>query len=231
MIPKTVLIVEDEPKILEFTESYIKSAGYNTLTATNGNSALSIFLSTHVDLILLDLMLPDISGETICKKIREQSNIPIIMLTAKTDETSIINGLSMGADDYITKPFSPRQLVARVIALFRRIDLENKVIQGKMKLFINQDNYSVLYDNINLAFTKTEFLIFKTLASRQLKVFTRDELLAQVFDGNYEGYNRSLDSHIKNIRNKIAAYTSHDFIKTVRGIGYKFASQELKSHE
>ena len=99
MFPKTVLIVEDEPKILEFTESYIKSAGYNTLTTTSGKEALDLFASTHIDLILLDLMLPDISGEAVCKKIREESSVPIIMLTAKTDENSIIEGLTMGADD------------------------------------------------------------------------------------------------------------------------------------
>lgn len=231
MIPKTVLIVEDEPKILEFTESYIKTAGYITLTATTGTEALLLFTSTHIDLVLLDLMLPDMSGENICKKIRETSTIPIIMLTAKTDEKSIIDGLTMGADDYITKPFSPRQLVARVTSLFRRIDIENKDKSQEIMLFINQDNYTVLYDNNDLEFTKTEFLIFNTLASRQLKVFTRDELAAQVFYGNYEGYHRSFDSHIKNIRSKIALFTNHDFIKTVRGIGYKFVCQELSENE
>lgn len=226
MNSKSILIVEDEPKILDFTKSYLENEGYHVITATLGSVALSLLEKNPVDLILLDLMLPDISGETICQKIRLTSSIPIIMVTAKTDDDSIVKGLRLGADDYIVKPFSPRQLVARVKALFRRIDDSFNKCDNNQAISFDHDKYTAYYNNKNLDLTKTEYLILSTLARRNSKIFTREELADQVYNGKYEGYVRSMDSHIKNIRLKISNYTSHDFIKTVRGIGYQFACME-----
>lgn len=229
MNSKTILIVEDEPKILEVTKSYLENEGFKVLVAITGSDALTVLDNQHVDLILLDLMLPDISGETICKKIRLNSTIPIIMLTAKTDDDSIIKGLMMGADDYITKPFSPRQLVARVITLFRRID--NNSLKNNSNIYFDMGQYSVYFEDNNLQLTKTEFLLFSTLANRSNKIFTREELADQVYNGRYEGYIRSIDSHIKNIRLKISKFTEEDYIKTVRGIGYQFYNMRCKKYE
>lgn len=225
---QTILIVEDEPKIVEFIKSYIENAGYQALVAENGRDALSFFRQSHIDLVLLDLMLPDLSGESICKVIRQESNVPIIMITAKSDESSIIAGLNMGADDYITKPFSPRQLIARIQALFRRSHLiEDRLtlcVTGPFQ--ISEDDYSILLNGYNLSLTATEYNLFMTLLKRPSKVFTREELATIAFSGTYEGYNRSMDSHIKNIRNKIAKHSTTDYIRTVRGIGYQYYEEE-----
>ncbi|PKM53948.1 MAG: DNA-binding response regulator [Firmicutes bacterium HGW-Firmicutes-5] len=227
MHPKNILVVEDEPKILEFISSYIRNSGYNPIIAENGQKALHLFNSESIDLILLDLMLPDLSGEEICKTIREKSNVPIIMITAKTDEESIIVGLNMGADDYITKPFSPRQLVARINALFRRSDLiNNSEPQTTGPFRINDIDYTVLLNGQNLLLTATEYQLFTVLLGRPTKVFTRDELASIAFTKYYEGYNRSIDSHIKNIRSKISNYTPDNYIRTIRGIGYQYCDQE-----
>lgn len=226
MKPKVILLVEDEPKIVEFTESYLTNAGYRTIVAMNGNDALQYFENTEIDLILLDLMLPDRSGESICRHIRQTSDVPIIMITAKSDEESIINGLMMGADDYITKPFSPRQMIARVHTLFRRSDYRHNMDEQNSPLFINSDNYTVMYNQQNLNLTRTEFMILSTLATRPSKVFTRDELATLAYEGQYEGFVRNIDSHIKNIRNKINKVTATEIIRTVRGIGYQIHLQD-----
>lgn len=227
MTKKNVLIVEDDPKILEFINSYIENAGYNPITAIDGREALHHFRTESIDLILLDLMLPDFSGELVCKAVRETSHVPIIMITARSDEESIIKGLQMGADDYITKPFSPRQLVARINALFRRSKLSQQDISNSIGPFrINDENYTIAYKNHNLLLTATEYHLLKTLLTRPCKVFTRDELVSINFKNHYESYDRSIDSHIKNIRSKIANYTNSNYIKTVRGIGYQYNDEE-----
>lgn len=242
---RRVLIVEDEPKILEFTQSYISNAGYDTLTAANGTDALKLFESSQVDMVILDLMLPDISGEEVCRKIRLTSDIPIIMLTAKTTEDSIIAGLKMGADDYVTKPFSPRQLAARVDALFRRTastmahpfnnpseaTVNQPIDEPSRSIVIHSDAYTASLFGTDLGLTKTEYMILKTLIARPTKVFTREELAELVFDGRYEGYARSLDSHIKNVRNKVSQVSDHNYISTVRGIGYRYCEMECTSDE
>lgn len=221
-----ILIVEDEEKIIEFIESYLLDSGYNVLSATTGSKALEIFDNNDITLILLDLMLPDISGEKICKQIRETSDVPIIMITAKIAEEFIINGLNIGADDYITKPFSPRQLVARVKALLRRtdVDSEDEIFSfNNGKLTIDPSRYEVKKDNEILNLTPTEYKILITLAKRPTKVFTRDELIKVALDGEFLGFDRTIDSHIKNLRHKVETDTKEcKYIITVRGIGYKF---------
>lgn len=226
---KTILIVEDEPKILEVIESYVRNAGYNPICTTTGAKALTQFDDHPIDLILLDLMLPDISGEEICRQIRQKTDTPIIMITAKTDEESIISGLEMGADDYVTKPFSPRQLIARIQALFRRVHNLKSVNEiGPFR--VDSDRYVITLNHMDLGLTHTEYILLSTLLLRPSKVFTRDELANGLHNGQYEGYTRSIDSHIKNIRSKISSLNTTDYIRTVRGIGYQIQDVEKQVH-
>lgn len=229
---KKVLVVDDEAKIVEFTEVYLINSGYEVYKAYTGKEALAIFQTQKIDLVLLDLMLPDISGEQICNEIRKTSKVPIIMLTAKSSDENIIYGLDIGADDYMTKPFSPRQMVARVNALLRRVQEETtnqeegNLAFHKGDLIINHSDYTVkkLGEHINL--TPSEFKILYTLAHRPNKVFTREELIHIVFDDDYLGYDRTIDSHIKNLRAKIEDNSKEcRYILTVRGIGYKFGGE------
>lgn len=225
-----ILIVEDELKIIEFIESYLINSGYKVFKAENGREALKLFHEQNIDLILLDLMLPDISGEQICKEIRKNSKVPIIMLTAKTAEESIINGLDIGADDYMTKPFSPRQMVARVHALLRRVkedEVETDTLSfNQGDLVINQVDYSVTKSGHVIYLTPSEFKILITLAKRKNKVFTREELINVAFDGDYLGYDRTIDSHIKNLRAKIEDNPKNCiYVLTIRGVGYKFGGE------
>lgn len=227
---KKILVVEDEIKIVEFIESYLLNSGYIIYKAFTGREALKIFQEQDIDLILLDLMLPDISGEQICKEIRGTSKVPIIMLTAKSSDESIINGLNIGADDYMTKPFSPRQMIARVNALFRRVIEEDDKIgiltfhQGD--LIINENDYTVKKRKQNIYLTPSEYKILITLAKRPNKVFTREELIDVAFDGDFLGFDRTIDSHIKNLRAKIEDNTKDCiYILTIRGIGYRFGGE------
>ena len=222
-----ILVVEDEEKIVEFIESYLANSGYRVYKAFNGREALRIFNSEKIDLVLLDLMLPDISGEQICREFRKGSKVPIIMLTAKSSEESILSGLDIGADDYMTKPFSPRQMVARVKALLRRALEERPNLdtlsfkQGD--LIINQSDYTVKKANESVYLTPSEFKILITLARRPGKVFTREELINIAFEGDYVGYDRTIDSHIKNLRAKVETDPKEcQYVLTVRGVGYKF---------
>ena len=226
-VSKKILVVEDEIKIVEFIESYLLNSGYEVYKAYSGREALKLFHNQSFDLVLLDLMLPDISGEQICKEIRKTSKMPIIMLTAKTSEESIINGLDIGADDYMTKPFSPRQMIARVNALLRRA-IEETVSTDLLSfnhgdLIINEENYTVKKADGIACLTPSEFKILITLAKRPQKVFTREELIQVAFEGDYLGYDRTIDSHIKNLRAKIEDNPKEcTYILTLRGIGYKF---------
>lgn len=224
---KKILVVDDEEKIVEFVESYLENSGYIVYKAYNGKDALDIFRREDISLVLLDLMLPDISGESICKEIRKISNVPIIMVTAKIEEDNILEGLEIGADNYIIKPFSPRQLVAKVKAILRRIDGEsfNKssiMSFNKGELVINCSSYEVIKNNQKLNLTPSEYKILLTLAKRPNKVFTREELIYHAFN-DYAGFDRTIDSHIKNLRYKLETDSKKcKYIFTVRGIGYKF---------
>lgn len=225
---KKILIVEDEHKIAEVIEAYLKKEGYQTLTAYDGNNALSLFESESPDMILLDLMLKILSGEEVCKSIRKKSNVPIIMITAKVSEDSKIQGLNLGADDYITKPFSPRELVARVNSLFRRCSDNNSSVSNittwnNGDLEVDFDTYIVKKQGEVVSLTPNEFKLFSTLANYPNKTFTRDELIKIAFGIEFEGYDRTIDSHIKNLRSKIETDTTKpEYIITVRGIGYRF---------
>jgi DNA-binding response OmpR family regulator len=221
-----VLAVDDEPKILSLVKSYLEMNGCAALCAKNGAEGMALFEGREVSLILLDLMLPDFSGEEFCKKVRRVSDVPIIMITAKVDEESVIRGLNIGADDYVTKPFSPRQLMARVQAALRRGRKDTGggfFFYGDLALDTNKR--SVSRNGEPLALTHDEYSILALLMSRQEKIFTRDEILDAVKGDDFDGFDRSVDSHIKRLRAKIGDDPkSPRYILTVYGMGYRIGA-------
>ncbi len=219
-----ILIVEDEKKIADIVRSYLQRDGFNVTVANTGHEALRQ-IKNNFDLIILDLMLPDIHGETICSSIREFSDVPIIMLTAKSSEDDRIKGLGIGADDYVIKPFSPRELVARVKAHLRRTKKNEKKLLSfnNSLLLIDTPSMEVKKDGKIIPLTSTEFKILLSLAERPQIVFTRLQIVNTVQGYDFEGYDRVIDAHIKNIRHKIEDNPQKPvFIKTVYGTGYKF---------
>jgi len=225
---KTILVVDDEERIVEFVESYLARSGYNVLKAYNGEDALEIFENDKLSLVILDLMLPDLTGEEICMRIRKSSKIPIIMLTAKVEEESILKGLDIGADDYITKPFSPRQLVARVGALLRRAEGENYSVSSFLSyndsdLTIDTVRYEVTKKGQVVDLTPYEYKILYTMAKSPNRVYSRSDLINIALGEDFQGYDRAIDSHIKNLRHKIENDSKNsEYILTVHGMGYKF---------
>lgn len=220
---KRILVVDDEIRIVEVIKSYLEKAEYFVYSAYDGTTVMKLFDKINPDLMILDLMLPDINGENLCRILRKKSKIPIIMVTAKTSEGDIINGLDIGADDYVTKPFSPRQLVARVKALIRRTEKEGLISFNNGKLIIDTLKYEVKKSGNTVNLTPIEYNILKTMASYCEKNFTREELISIVLEKSFDGYDRAIDSHIKNLRQKLEDDSKNPtFILTVRGIGYRF---------
>lgn len=222
---KNILVVDDEEQIVEVVSAYLENEGYMVHKAYNGSEALKLFFDKTIDFIILDLMLPDISGEDICKKIRAKSQVPILMLTAKTEEEDKVNGLYLGADDYLIKPFSPKELVARVKTIFRRTSeaiIKADIIQyNDGDLLIDINSMEAKKDSELLDLTPTEFKLLSILAQNPGKVFSRDELVIKVLGYDYDGYDRTIDTHIKNIRHKIDD-DNYKYIGTIYGVGYKF---------
>ena len=218
-----ILVVEDEAKIAEIVKAYLAKEGFSVTVAETGSKALSM-LKNGFELIILDLMLPDMTGEEICETIRIDSDVPIIMLTAKSDEEDRIAGLGIGADDYIVKPFSPREVVARVKALLRRTKgLKKTASFNNGELVIDSSNYKVMKNGSSMILTPTEFKLLQCLAERPEQVFTRLQLVNVILGYDYEGYDRTIDAHIKNIRHKIEDDPKNpSYIKTVYGLGYRF---------
>lgn len=228
---KKILIVDDEKNIVDALESYLKSLGYQIITADNGKSGLAAFAEGNPDLVILDLMMPQLSGEEVCKRIRQVSRVPIIMLTAKVQEGEIVDGLRMGADDYITKPFRLKELGARIEAVLRRITPEESLrgdkkgdrISGADGLVIDLLSHRVWKGQSEINLTPHEFKILSTLAKHGTKVFTREELISLVMGEDYQGFDRAVDSHIKNIRLKLEEDIKNPkYIITVHGVGYRF---------
>ncbi|URZ18136.1 response regulator transcription factor [Clostridium felsineum] len=223
-----ILVVDDEEKILSVIKAYLEKEGFEVLTAKDGEEAINIFEKEHIHLIILDLMLPKISGEKVCAKIRSVSSVPIIMLTAKIEEDNKIEGLSMGADDYVTKPFSNRELVSRVKALIRRTYRDNTplaelLIINNGDLEIDVEKFIVKKRGENVNLTSNEFKILIVLLSKPGKVFSREELVNKAFGIDYDGFDRTIDTHIKNIRRKIEDdHRNPKYIVSVYGLGYKF---------
>lgn len=220
-----VLIIEDEIKVVEAVKAYLEKDGFTVDYAMLGSDALQIFNENRYDLIVLDLMLPDITGEEICKKIRQDSDVPIIMLTAKSSEDSKINGLNIGADDYLIKPFSPRELLARIKAILRRtiVEIDNKIIKFNNGLSIDYDTPAVYKNNIEITLTPNEFKILSFLSKNNGKYFSREQLIDNAIGSSFDGYDRAIDSHIKNLRHKIEDNPkTPKYIITQYGFGYKF---------
>ncbi|MFV0502730.1 MAG: response regulator transcription factor [Lachnospirales bacterium] len=223
---KKILIVEDEKTIAKNISDYLINSDFETITCFDGLSALKIFDASKIDMIILDLMLPKLTGEEVCENIRKKSSVPIIMLTAKVMEDDKINGLEVGADIYLTKPFSLRELVTVVKSLFRRVDnfiVDDFQVFNKGDLKINYKERIVLKANEECKLTKSECNILLLLAKHPKKVYTRDELIEIALYEDFGGFDRIIDSHIKNLRSKIEDNTSKPmYIITVRGVGYKF---------
>ena len=229
--PKKILVVEDEAKILEVVKSFLESKGFIVLTAMNGRKALEVFSRENVSMVLLDLMLPELSGEEVCKAIRKQSHVPIIMLTAKSDEADLLNGLGIGADDYITKPFSLKALNARIEAVLRRANSELMPVLTRSSfnsgdLVVDFDSYTVMKASQEIKLTPNEYKILAILIKHPSKVFTREELITIAFGDDFEGYDRTIDSHVKNLRQKIESDPKNPvYVKTIHGVGYKFGGE------
>ena len=224
-----VLIVDDEKRISEGVKKYFEQAGFEVQSTFDGHSALKMALKDMPDLIVLDWMLPGMSGIDVCREIRRESNVPIIMLTARVEESDKLIGLELGADDYMTKPFSPRELVARARAVLRRSQMEpvqsrNTYSFGHVKLDISSRECKVKGEVISL--TPTEFDILAFLVRHPNQVFSRAKLLEAVDLGVFEGVERTIDVHIHNLRKKIETNpTNPEFIITVFGVGYRFVNR------
>lgn len=225
---KKILVVDDEEKILEVVRALLESKGFTVFCAVNGKQATEILEHESISLVLLDLMMPGMSGEEVCRAIRKKSRIPVIMLTAKADEADIIDGLGIGADDYITKPFSLRELYARIEAVLRRsggdlVPLYNRSSYNGGDLEIDFESRTVRKNKNEVKLTPNEYKILAALIKYPGKIFTRDELISTALGDEFDGYDRAVDSHIKNLRQKIESDPKNPvYILTVHGVGYKF---------
>lgn len=222
-----ILLVDDEKKITTVLKAYLQQEGFNVTTAANGVLALKLFQENQYELVILDLMLPGLSGEEICREIRKISSVPVIMLTAKVEEENRISGLGLGADDYITKPFSPREVVARVRAVLRRTNAEMgplaDVVAYDNGLTIDNIQHEIRINGKMVPLTPTEFKILGIMAKHPGRVYSREQLVEIVQGFNFSGDDRVIDAHIKKIRQKIEVTPSDPkIILTVYGVGYKF---------
>ena len=223
----TVLVVDDEPKIRELVGAYLRREGYHVLLADSGLAALQLAERLRPDLLVLDLGLPDVPGEELMRLLRRFSEVPVIMLTARAGEGDRVAGLRSGADDYVTKPFSPRELVARVEAVLRRAGggLGARVpTYAGGRLVIDRERREITLDGPQVELTRTEFDLLIILASRPGRAWSRYELVARMQGHDYEGYQRTVDAHVKNLRRKLGDDPRRPtFVQTVSGVGYKFA--------
>ncbi len=223
---KTILVVDDEPRIVQIARDYLEHAGFSVLTAHDGRSALAAIRSSRPDLVILDLGLPEVDGLDVTRAVRKDSNVPIIMLTARTEEADKLVGLELGADDYMTKPFSPKELVARVRAVLRRY--ENAAAGAETiraaDVMLDVPRLRATAGDRVIDLTATEFQLLATLAREPGRIFTRAQLLDAVRGMAFESYERAIDAHIKNIRRKLEPDPREPrYILTVYGVGYKFA--------
>jgi two-component system alkaline phosphatase synthesis response regulator PhoP len=225
---KHILVVDDEPRIAEIARDYLERAGYRVTTAGSGTDALALARTRHPDLIVLDLGLPHMDGLDVTRTLRKQSNVPIIMLTARVDESDKLVGLELGADDYVTKPFSPKELVARVRAVFRRIDAapERGDIVRSGDVTLDKRRMQAKVGDRPIDLTTTEFELLATLARQPGRVFTRAQLLDAIRGEAVESFDRAIDAHIKNVRRKLEPDPRRPrYVLTVHGVGYKFGER------
>jgi len=224
MAKKQILVVEDELKIARIVRDYLENSGYQTVLLSHGNDVIPQIQRSLPDLIILDIMLPGKDGIELCKEIRRFSDVPIIMLTAKVEEIDRLLGLELGADDYICKPFSPREMVARVKAILRRVHPQPiKKILTCGEINLDPVCHQVSIKNLEIQLTPIEFGLLQIFMINPGQVFTRNELIDKVQGYTFEGYDRTIDSHIKNLRKKIAQQLpENEYIRTVYGVGYTF---------
>jgi two-component system alkaline phosphatase synthesis response regulator PhoP len=226
MSRKKVLVVDDDIKVIKILKLYLQHDGCEVITAENGREALQLARDFRPDVIVLDLLLPEINGLEVCRVLRSESNVPIIMLTARTSERDRIHGLDLGADDYVTKPFSPRELAARVRAVLRRMPglghMPREIRCGDVKIDFVRHQVSIADKNINL--TPVEFRLLGIMMRSPGRVFSRAELIDQVFDYDFDGFEHTVETHVRNLRRKLEPDPGHpEYIITVFGAGYKFA--------
>lgn len=223
---KKILVVEDEKDIQNIIKAFLENAGYKVETADDGLDGINIIQKNKFDLVLLDIMMPKIDGFVVCEMIRKNSNVPIIILTALTDEESQLKGFDKLADDYITKPFSMPIVLKHIEAILRRTDnrKENVSILKYKNLVLNTENYEVFVDNKKIPLTYREYEIIKLFLENQGKVFTRDNILNSIWSYDYYGDDKIVNTHIKNIRKKLG----YDYIETVRGVGYRIVKEDKK---
>jgi two-component system response regulator BaeR len=225
-----ILVVEDETKIAELLRDYLNAAGFAVTCLFEGNGVVDAVKYNPPDLILLDVMLPGMDGMEICREIRKYSKVPIIMITARVEEVDRLIGLELGADDYICKPFSPREVVARIKAVLRRVHPEpdgTKMTAGP--ILLDEETHLVTVDKEELNLTPSEFGILKVMMAHPGRVFTRNELINKVQGYDFDGYDRTIDTHVKNLRKKIASrLPDEEIISTVYGVGYKFIEPSVQ---
>ena len=226
---ETILVVDDEPQIVDICRDYLKAAGFNVLAANSGPDGLTLARRHRPDLIVLDLLLPGMDGLDVCRTLRRESDTPIIMLTARVEESDKLIGLELGADDYMTKPFSARELTARVRAVLRRTTGGNATTSDLIRagdLTLDRARYVVVLPDREERLTPSEFDILATLASQPGRIFSRAQLLTAVHGITFASYERAIDSHIRNLRRKLRSATGEaEYVVTVHGVGYKFAEQ------
>lgn len=226
-----IFVVDDEIALLEVIKEYLLAEGFEVFTSVNGGEAIRLFPALKPDFLILDLMLPDLPGEEVCRRIRQESGIPILMLTAKSGEEDRIKGLEIGADDYLTKPFSPRELVMRVKAILRRTGTgmanTGTLSFNQKDLEINIEEHMVRKRGKEIRLTPNEFNILQVLAQNRNRTFSREQLINAALGHDFAGYDRTIDAHIKNIRQKIEDNIKEPrYIVTVFGIGYKFQGEK-----
>jgi DNA-binding response OmpR family regulator len=232
-----ILIIDDERSVHDVARAYLEREGYEVLSAIGGREGLALAQALQPRLVVLDLMLPDLSGEQVCAELRRDSDVPIVMLTAKSTEDDRIRGLDRGADDYLVKPFSPRELVARVRALLRRSGGEMRRTGGELRpagdpalrfddgrLLLDPERHQAVVDGQSIELTPSEFKLLLALARSPGRVFSRFELINRVQGHDYDGYERTIDAHVKNLRRKIEPDAARPrYVQTVHGVGYRLA--------
>ncbi len=224
----TVLIVEDDKDTVELVSLYLRRDGHKVLKAHDGIVGLRLAREARPDLVVLDLMLPGLSGSEVCRELRRDSAVPIIMVTARVEEEDLLKGLELGADDYVTKPFSPRELAARVRAVLRRTaneDAENGPAEVAYNgVIVDIHRRTVLVDGLKTTLTPTEFKILVMLMQEPERTFSREQIIDRVFGFDFQGFDRTVDAHVANIRRKIRPVDGPDHIQTVYGVGYRFSN-------
>ncbi len=229
MARESILVVEDEPKISELLKLYLEREGYQVVVTADGGAALESFRRREPQMVILDLNLPVVDGLEVCRRIRRDSSVPILMLTARDEEADKLIGLELGADDYVTKPFSPREVVARVRAVLRRTAQGSQPTQEILRagdLTLDPGRHLVHRGDESLDLTPTEFRLLEVLMRNPGRVYSRLQLLDQVQGEAFEGYERTIDAHVKNLRQKIEPDPQHPtYLQTVYGVGYKFAER------